>query len=54
MWRVCAVVLAVPVSGDMMPDVFVDWSNMLTGFVSRAISGGCVSRIVLGQAFVVS
>jgi len=39
MWRVCAVMLTVPVRGDVMRDVFMHWSNMLARLVSRTISG---------------
>ena len=41
-----AVMTAVPVRRDVMRHVFVYWSNMLAGLVSRAISGGGVCRVV--------
>src|SRR5215207_2097413 len=50
---VCAVVMIMSVSGNVMRHVLVHWSNVLAGFVSRAISGSGVSRVVRGQTFVV-
>src|ERR1051325_5914702 len=44
----------VSVCGNVMRDVFVDWSNMLSGFVPRAIAGRRTQRIVRGHPFVVS
>lgn len=35
---VIAVFVFVPVSGYVMSDVFVNWSNMLTGFMTWAIA----------------
>src|SRR5689334_13524650 len=36
---VVAVLLRVPVCRDVMSDVFVNWSNVLAGFVSWTIAG---------------
>src|ERR1044072_3947105 len=49
-----AVMFAMTVSRDVMRHVFVYWSNVFAGLVSRAISGGGERSVVLRQAFVVS
>src|SRR5215213_10943402 len=53
MRHVCAVMIAMPVGGDVMRRVFVHWSHVLARFMSGAISGCGVSRVVLSQTFVV-
>ena len=49
-----AVMITVSVRCDVMCNVFVNWSNMLAGFVSWTISGRWEYSIVLGQSLVVS
>src|SRR5689334_20341137 len=53
MWYVRAVMFAMSVSGDVVRRVFVYWSNVLAGLVSRAIAGRGKGGVVLGQTFVV-
>src|SRR5215212_8976993 len=45
---------AMPVSRGVMHHVFMHWSNVFAGLVSRPITGCGISRIVLSQALVVS
>ena len=42
-----AVMTAMAVTSDVMRHIFVHWSNMLAGLVSRSISGRSVSGVVL-------
>lgn len=49
-----AVSRTMSVSCYVMGDVFVNWSNMLAGFVSRTIAGRETHRVMLREALVVS
>src|SRR6185503_9055074 len=51
MRHVCAVMLTMPVCGDVMRDVFMHWSNVLAGLVSRAIFGWWTSGVMRRHAF---
>src|ERR1041385_3842050 len=46
--------IPMPVCRDVMRDVFVNWSNVFAGFVSRAIAGRRAHSIMRREAFVVS
>ena len=49
-----AVPLTVSVRCDVMSDIFVNWSNVLAGFVPRPIAGRETDSVVLGETLVVS
>ena len=54
MRHVCAVMLTMPVRGDVMRDVFMHWSNMFAWFVPWTISSRWQRRVVWRVAFVIS
>ena len=53
MRHVRTVMFTVTVTRDVMPHVFVYWSNVLAGFVSWTITRGRTHCIVLRESFVV-
>jgi hypothetical protein len=48
-----AILMRVSVCRDVMRYIFVNWSNMLTGFVPWTIAGAWIHSIVLCEALVV-
>ena len=59
MWNVrtmtvTAIFVRVPVRCEVMRDVFVNWSNVLAGFVPWTITRRETHSVVLGESLVVS